>query len=152
MAANFFYSFIQAREELGRAIEGASAEELWTKPFGQASAGFHIRHMAGAAERLGTYLKDEPLSTEQLDALKREAEPGASAGELMAEWEVRVQRLERYVRAIDPEALRLERRVGRLGLPTTVIGLIVHIAEHSQRHLGQAITTLKMVRAMRNAG
>ncbi|MBM3793282.1 MAG: DinB family protein [Acidobacteria bacterium] len=108
--------------------------------------------MAGAAERLGTYLMDEPLSPAQLEALKREAEPGASAGQLLAEWEARVQRLERYVRAIDPEALRLERRVGRLGLPTTVIGLIVRISEHSQRHLGQAITTLKLVRAMRNGG
>lgn len=142
---------MQAREELGRALEGASAEELWTQPFGQASAGFHIRHMGGAAERLGTYLMDEPLSAAQLAALKREGDPGASAGQLMEEWEGRIQRLERYVRAIDPEALRLERRVGRLGLPTTVIGLIVHIAEHSQRHLGQAITTLKLVRAMRNA-
>jgi hypothetical protein len=38
--------------------------------------------------------------------------------------------------------------VGRARLPSTVFGLLFHVAEHTQRHAGQAITTAKIVRGL----
>lgn len=147
--ANLFYTFTQVREELTAQMDGITAEEMWLRPHGLPAAGFHIRHLGGAADRLGSYLRGDALTEAQLAALKAESAPGAATAELFAELEARLARLERYVRAIDPEALAQPRTVGRMQLPATAIGLIVHIAEHSQRHLGQAITTIKLVRAMR---
>jgi hypothetical protein len=147
--ANLFYTFAQAREELAVAIEGLTAEDLWLEPHGLPPAGFHIRHMGGAAERLGSYLQGVPLSPAQLSDMKREAEAGATGAELLGQLHERMDRLERQVRGIAPEALGEPREIGRARLPSTAIGLIVHIAEHSQRHLGQAITTVKLVRRLR---
>lgn len=147
LVANLFYTFTQTREELAAHLHGISTAQLWERPEGLASVGFHIRHLGGAADRLGTYLRGEALSPTQLAALAAETEPGASAAELLVELDARLSALENEVKRIAPETLREARPVGRKQLPATVIGLIVHIAEHSQRHLGQAITTLKLVRA-----
>jgi hypothetical protein len=57
------------------------------------------------------------------------------------------RRAEETIRSIDPATLAEPRAVGRKRLPTTVIGLITHIAEHTQRHLGQAISAAKLARA-----
>lgn len=153
LVANLIYTFTQAREELEAAVEGLSVEEIWLRPHGLASLGFHIRHLGGAAERLGCYLRGNLLTAEQLSDLKREAEPGMDGAGLMAEMSTRLERLEQDVRAMDPATLEGAREVGRGRLPSTAIGLIVHIAEHTQRHLGQAITTVKLLRSLRgNAG
>jgi uncharacterized damage-inducible protein DinB len=45
--------------------------------------------------------------------------------------------------------LEAERFVGRRRLPTTLGGLLVHVAEHTQRHVGQMVTTAKVVKAWR---
>jgi uncharacterized damage-inducible protein DinB len=123
-------------------------EQLWTRPFGLASAGFHIRHLGAAADRLSTYLRGEQLTDAQLARLKSEPEPGASRAELLEALNADLDVCETIARTLDPASLRDCRYVGRKKLPTTVHGLIVHIAEHSQRHLGQAITTIKLVRAV----
>jgi hypothetical protein len=44
------------------------------------------------------------------------------------------------------ESLGAAREVGRAKLPSTVLGLLFHAAEHTSRHVGQLITTLKIVR------
>ncbi|MEZ5401899.1 MAG: DinB family protein [Bryobacteraceae bacterium] len=150
LVAPLFYSFEQARLELREHSNGLSPEQLWSRPFGTTAAGFHIRHMGGAADRLSTYLRGEQLSTGQMDALRNEAEPGASRFELLGELDAHFGRCEAVVRTIKSENLRDAREVGRKQLPTTVIGLIVHIAEHTQRHLGQAITTMKLLRAIQS--
>lgn len=147
--SNLFYTFVQAREELDAALDGLTAEEIWSRPMGLAPVGFHVRHMGGATERLGAYLGGRQLTEQQLADMRAESTPGAGAAELMAELRGRQEALEVEVRGIDPARLDEVREVGRAKLPTTVIGLIVHIAEHSQRHLGQAITTAKLVRALR---
>ena len=90
------------------------------------------------------------LNEEQMKDMKAEAEPGASSADLLEHLPIRFENLERDVRAMDPAKLEEPREVGRGRLPATAIGLIVHIAEHTQRHLGQAITTAKLVRAMRD--
>jgi hypothetical protein len=148
LVAPLFYCFAQTRQELGLHTEGLTPDDLWSRPFGTAPAGFHIRHIGGAAERLSTYLCGDQLSEAQLIDLRSEAQPGATREQLLQELDKQLSRCEQLVRAIDPSRLREPREVGRKRLPTTVIGLIVHIAEHTQRHLGQAITTIKLVRSL----
>ena len=73
------HTLIQAREDIAAAAAGASDADLWARPGGAASAGFHLRQLAGSLERLLTYARGEKLSASQLAALTREGEPGASA-------------------------------------------------------------------------
>lgn len=148
LLAPLLHSFEQVRQELASHTADLSPEQIWSRPFGMAPAGFHIRHLGGAADRLCTYLRGEQLSDSQMARLRAESEPGAPLAQLLSELHEDLARVERTVRAIDPASLRDARGVGRKQLPTTVHGLIVHIAEHSQRHLGQAITTIKFVRAI----
>jgi uncharacterized damage-inducible protein DinB len=140
----------QVREDVRLAVEGLTPEQIWTRPAGAASTGFHVRHLAGALERLLTYARGEMLSRAQVDAVAREGEPGdplLDAPALVRLVDAAVERALAQVRAT-PEATLLEARgVGRKQLPSTVIGLLFHAAEHSTRHAGQAITTARIVRA-----
>jgi uncharacterized damage-inducible protein DinB len=148
LVAPLFYSFQMAREDLAKWTEGLTAEQLWASPHGFGSVGFHIRHIGGSTDRLLTYLKGEQLSEAQLAALKQEHEPGATAGDLLAALDAEFAKAEAFVRSLDIHRLTEPRAVGRKRLPTTVIGLIVHIAEHTQRHVGQAISAAKWARTL----
>lgn len=130
--------------------EGLSPEQLWMRPHGLTPLGFHIRHIGGAAERLGAYIKQQPLTPEQLAALAGEADGGADRAELLAALDRSLAELEAYVRTIDPATLAEPRFVGRKQLPTSVIGLLTHIAEHSLRHVGQAVTTARLLRSLQS--
>lgn len=148
LTAPVLYSFQQAREDLSRYTEGLTVEQLRATPFGMASAGFHILHIAGSTERLMTYVQDGQLSEAQLAALKQEqAPPALTREELLAKLDEAFAAAERVVCALDPATLAEPRAVGRKRLPTTVIGLLTHIAEHTQRHVGQAISAAKLVRS-----
>ena len=139
------HAIIQAREDIERAASGASVEQLWHRPGGAASAGFHLRHIAGSLDRLYTYARGESLSDAQRTALAREGAPGADARELVdAACEVMDRALDQ-LRQTPREILLEPRAVGRAGLPATVLGLLFHGAEHTARHVGQLITTLKVV-------
>jgi uncharacterized damage-inducible protein DinB len=142
------YAFQQAREDLARHTEGLTREQLWARPYGLGPAGFHIRHIGGSVERLATYLQGRQLMEEQLAAAQREMEPGADRDELLAGLDAALRDAESVVRSVDPAKLAEPREVGRKRLPTTVIGLLTHIAEHTQRHVGQAVTTARIVRGM----
>jgi uncharacterized damage-inducible protein DinB len=96
---------------------------------------------------LTTYLISGQLTEAQHESLRRESEPGADVSELLQKMNAQLERSEEQLRAIDPATVYDRRTVGRRALPTTVIGLIVHICEHTQRHLGQAITIAKMLRS-----
>lgn len=146
LAAPVLYSFQQAREDLAQWTEGLTTEQIWATPHGFGSLGFHLRHIAGATDRLMTYLKSEQLTPEQLDELKREKDPGAGRDELLAGMNSAFERAETVVRSLPPAALSEPREIGRKRLPTTVIGLLTHIAEHTQRHVGQAISAAKLAR------
>jgi uncharacterized damage-inducible protein DinB len=148
LIAPVLYSFQQAREDLREHTRGLTPADVWARPHGFGSLGFHVRHLGGSADRLCTYLEGRQLSESQLDYMKREAEPGASRDELIDEMEAHLSRVEMVVRGLDPATLREPRYVGRKRLPATVIGLLVHIAEHTQRHVGQAISAAKLARAM----
>jgi len=142
-----FFSFQQVREDVERHASGLSAEQVWRKPGDNlAPLGFHLRHIGGSVERLTTYLMEREITPEQIVALKAEATPGASLDELTADLHASLGACEAELRTIAPEQIHEPRFIGRKRLPTTVLGLLVHIAEHTQRHLGQAITTAKLVR------
>jgi hypothetical protein len=93
-----------------------------------------------------TYLDGRALSEGQMAELEREKEPGAGREELLAAMNAVFQRSEGLVRRLDPAILGEVREVGRKRLPTTVIGLLTHVAEHTQRHVGQAIAAAKLAR------
>jgi uncharacterized damage-inducible protein DinB len=145
LLAPVMYTFQQAREDLHRWTEGLSAGQLWATPHGLGSVGFHMRHIAGSTGRLMSYLQGKPLNAGQITALQTEHEPAdADRDELLALVDAAFKDAETVVRALDPATLRESRGVGRQQLPTTVIGLLVHIAEHTQRHVGQAISAAKL--------
>ena len=142
------HALVQAREDLERATTGVSHAQLWLQPNGAASLGFHIRHVAGSLDRLLTYARGAQLDDPQHAALKREGDPGTPPDEIETV-------LDQARRAIDAaiaqlaatrrEDLLQPRAVGRAALPSTVLGLLFHAAEHTTRHVGQAITTAKIV-------
>ena len=144
LIAPVLFTFQQVIEDLNRHTEGLTTEQVWARPHGLTSLGFHIRHLGGAVERLPVYLAGGDLQERQLADLAMEAEPGESIDELLSELQRRLHEAEEVIRLIEPEMLAEPRTVGRMRLPTTVIGLLVHMAEHSQRHLGQAISAGKL--------
>jgi hypothetical protein len=140
------HAFVQAREDIERAAADAGPSELWQRPGGAASAGYHLQHAAGSLDRLLTYARGEALNEAQRTALAREGSPGANAPELIAEACGAIDRALEQLRKTAPGTLNEIRAVGRAQLPATVLGLIFHAAEHTTRHVGQLITTLKIVR------
>jgi uncharacterized damage-inducible protein DinB len=146
LLAPILYSFRQAREDLTKHTVGLSAAQIWAKPGGAGSVGFHLRHIAGSTDRLTTYLRGERLTPEQMAGLEAEHEPGAGREELLTQIERVFEEAEKQVRSIDPATLAEPRYVGRQRLPTTVIGLLTHIAEHTARHVGQAISAARLAR------
>lgn len=138
------YAFQQAREDLARYTEGLAPEQIWNRPHGFGSVGFHLRHIAGSTIRLVTYLQGRGLTGEQLAAGRSEHEAaGQGREELLAGLDEAFRQAEAVVRSLSPAYLAEPRWVGRKRLPTTVAGLLTHIAEHTQRHVGQAISAAK---------
>lgn len=138
-----------AREDLRRWTEDLSDEELNASPDGIASVAFHLRHIARSIDRLLTYAEGAELSSAQIAAMKAELDPGAKHTELWAEFTAALERADERIRAFVPQQMEEARTVGRKQLPITVGGLLVHVADHTQRHVGQAITTAKIIRARR---
>ena len=140
------FSFQQAREDLAKHTDGLSDDRIWSG--GRASIGFHLRHIAGSTERLTQYLQGRQLTAAQLESLEAEdASRGPGRDALLAAIDRAFRESEAVVRGINPATLADVRTVGRLALPTTVIGLLTHIAEHTQRHVGQVITIARSQRA-----
>ena len=110
---------------------------------------FHVRHISRSIDRLLSYAEGKRLDDAQMVALKTELDAGATRDELFAELEAALARGAVRVRQFDDDALEEPRPVGVKLLPTTVAGLLVHVADHTQRHVGQAITTAKIVVARR---
>ena len=146
------HALLQAQEDVEHAAAGLSEGELWARPGGAASAGFHLRHLAGSLDRLLTYARGEELSPAQLAYLRAEGEPGdppATADALVEHVRETIHLALEQLRATPEDGLFAARKVGRAGLPSTVIGLLFHAGEHSTRHTGQLLTTAKIVRGLR---
>ena len=143
------HALVQVREDLARIADDVPPEHVWLRPGGAASIGFHVRHAGGALDRLFTYARGEMLSDAQRERLRMEGsagEPPAALPDLVAEVGRVIDRAMDQLRATWRDALLDERRVGRAQLPSTVLGLLFHAAEHSTRHVGQAITTARILR------
>ncbi len=139
-----------ADEDAQKWCAALSDEELNAQPYGLPSVAFHLRHIARSLHRLLTYAESAPLSDAQFAALRSEAEP-ATHKDVFAEWTASLEATSRRVRILARLDPAMPRTVGRKAYPTTVGGLLVHIADHTQRHIGQAVTTAKLIAAMRKA-
>jgi uncharacterized damage-inducible protein DinB len=140
------HALLQAAEEVEALVRERPDLPLWTRPAGVASAGFHLRHMAGVVDRLLTYARGDALDAEQRTALAAEAAPDESQtpAALAAALRARVDATVEALRSVDPAALAAPRSVGRAALPSTVGGLLFHAAEHTMRHLGQLLVTVRV--------
>jgi uncharacterized damage-inducible protein DinB len=143
------HSLLQCREEVHTALAGLTPAQLAARPASVASVAYHVVHAIGSLDRLLTYARGESLSREQLAYMSDESRAGESAQDsaaLVVGFDEAVDRALTQLRATDPSTALDAREVGRAKLPSTVIGLLFHAAEHTQRHVGQLVTTAKIVR------
>jgi hypothetical protein len=143
------HALLQVQEDLTALVPGVASEHVWLRPGGAASIGFHVRHAGGALDRLLTYARGELLSPTQKQFLQTEEVAGDPPETLEALTRQTIETIRRsleQVRQTPATSLLEPRRVGRAGLPTTVLGLLFHAAEHSTRHAGQAISTARILR------
>jgi len=140
-----------AEEDLTSWCGELSEQELLATPSGLPSIAFHLRHIARSLDRLQTYAEGHQLNERQLQALNSEAESQCSRAEIFSELSAALTDSSARILKLSekPDTLNQPRTVGRKNLPTTVAGLLVHIADHTQRHVGQAITTAKILVAQR---
>jgi uncharacterized damage-inducible protein DinB len=142
------HALLQAREEVVAEMADFPEELLWERPRGVASVGFHLQHLAGVLDRLFTYAQGRALDERQAQALAAEgvADTRLHSQELVAGFHIQVDRALEQLRATDERTLTEYRSVGRAKLPSTVLGLLVHAAEHTQRHVGQLLVTVRVQR------
>jgi uncharacterized damage-inducible protein DinB len=141
------HCLLQCREEIDAAASRLTAEQLWARPGGAASAGFHLRHIVGSLDRLLTYARGAQLDREQMLALRAESGAGTeseSAATLVRAAQAAIDAAVDTLRATLDTDLMQPRAVGRSALPSNVLGLLFHAAEHTHRHTGQLVTTAKI--------
>ncbi|SFQ36226.1 DinB family protein [Hymenobacter arizonensis] len=145
------HALLQAREELTAAMHDFPSELLNKRPSGVASVGFHLQHLSGVLDRLCTYARAGALSETQLAALGAENPPlqvnADTVTQLVQRFSLQVDAALAQLRATPENTLTEPRGVGRAQIPSTVIGLLVHAAEHTQRHMGQLLVTARVVAA-----
>jgi hypothetical protein len=140
------HALLQAREEIGALMRGFPEELLWEHPAGLASPAFHLQHLAGVVNRLFTYAKGHQLNKQQLEYLAAEGKSSDyTATSLINLFNKQVDDAIRQLSETDEAVLTDARGVGRAQLPSTVIGLYVHAAEHTMRHVGQLLVTVKVL-------
>lgn len=143
------HALLQIYEEIPPLLEALTPEQLWARPGGSGSIGFHAAHLAGSLDRLFTYSLGESLSPEQRTALAAERtvdQTRPPVSELGRRLRTGIEAAVAHLRTVRPDSLFEAREVGRARLPSTTFGLLVHAAEHSARHAGQITTLAKVVR------
>jgi uncharacterized damage-inducible protein DinB len=138
-----------ALDDLTQWTEGLTDAEVHAQPLGLPSLAFHLRHIAGSVDRILSYAEGNQLSHEQLAALKAEQSGEEPLAELMAEVEVSFTCAAERVRVLATANFDTPRGVGRKQLPTSIGGALIHVADHTQRHVGQVVTTAKVLKALR---
>lgn len=146
------HALLQAREDIHFYMQEFPEHLLWVKPSGRASVGFHLQHLTGVLDRMLTYSAGKELSQTQFSALKKEGDPGTGEGValLVSGFEQKVNEALEIMKATPVETLSDFRSVGRKKLPSSVIGLLFHAAEHAQRHVGQLLVTVSVLQEMEN--
>lgn len=140
------HALLQARDDVHRVVAPLSVEALWMPVGDAAPVGFHVKHIGGALDRLFTYARGEALNSRQADDLANEraaGDPPASAAALLEHFDAAMDRAFDQLQRTDIATLLEPRAVGRQALPSPVLGLLFHAAEHTTRHAGQIITTAK---------
>lgn len=143
------HALLMAKEDVTDAVADLTPEQVWARPGGAASVGFHLAHLSGSTDRLLTYARGAMLDTAQKAALIRESRLGderPSIESLIAEWHATVDRALAQLAETPQAALTEPRAVGKAQLPSTIGGLLFHAAEHASRHTGQVVTTARVVR------
>lgn len=143
------HALLQAREEVELQLDGFPDKMLWLRPAGLASPGFHLQHLSGVLDRVFTYARAKGLQPAQFDQLAEEGKDtgqGYTVKQLLERFSIQVDHAVTQLKNTDPETLTDYRGIGRAGLPSTVIGLLVHGAEHTMRHLGQLIVTAAVLK------
>ena len=143
------HALLQVQKELKELMVDFDESNLWIRPKGVASVGFHLQHLVGVLDRLFTYADGKALSEIQLDYLKKEGveNKNITSEVLTYNFDIQVERTLEVLKRIKPEVLTAARFVGRKQIASTVIGLIFHAAEHTTRHFGQLLVTVKTLQA-----
>jgi uncharacterized damage-inducible protein DinB len=148
------HALLQSREEVKESVNGFPDSLLWQKPGAAASVGFHLQHLTGVLDRLFTYARGEQLNQQQLEYLRAEGKENESiqVSNLLDNFNQQVEIALKQLENTSENSLLEFRGVGRKQIPSNVIGLLFHAAEHSQRHTGQLLVTVKVLNAreMRN--
>ena len=141
------HAILQARREIEEALAAFPSTALWEQPKGVASVGFHLRHISGVLDRLFTYARGEQLNEQQLKYLKSEAvnDDSITTQALLKKFSEQVDASLKQLKETDTATITETRGVGRKQIPSNVIGLLFHAAEHTMRHTGQLLVTVKMV-------
>jgi len=108
-----------------------------------------MNHITGVLDRLMTYAKSESLSEEQFQFLKQEGtfKLETEVHDLREQFSKKVAEALAYFKTLSDNNLTEKRTVGRKKLPTTLLGLLFHAAEHSQRHIGQLLVTISVLKS-----
>jgi uncharacterized damage-inducible protein DinB len=141
------HALIQANDEIQTMMNDFPQDKLWEKPAGVASVAFHLQHIAGVLDRLFAYSKGLPISNGQLKYLSEEGleNPSLKKETLLANLSAKISESVEHLKSIDAGTLLEERTVGRKKLPSTVLGLLFHSAEHTMRHTGQLVVTARLL-------
>jgi uncharacterized damage-inducible protein DinB len=139
---------LQVQESIRELVDGLTADQWNARPSGVASPTFHVRHVTGVIDRLFTYARGDALSEAQFVALRAESTPltWVEIPALLQRLDAQIESAMAELRTVDPATLGAWRGVGRAQLPSTVIGCLVHAAEHSMRHVGQLSVTVRVIR------
>jgi uncharacterized damage-inducible protein DinB len=142
------HALLQAKDEVNELMKDFPDDLLWQQPAGVASPAFHLQHLQGVLDRLFTYAKGQMLSPEQLQALKEEGakRDDLNVAVLLQKFNEQVHKALEQLKTTDEKTLNDFRSVGRAQLPSTVLGLLIHAAEHTMRHVGQLLVTVRVLK------
>ncbi|SHJ92586.1 DinB superfamily protein [Maribacter aquivivus] len=143
------HALLQSEHELKKYTSDFPKELLWAKTTGRASVGFHMNHITGVLDRMLTYAKGESLTDVQFQFLKKEGAFNLTTEvvDLQEQFSTKVEEALAYFKTIPEQTLTEKRTVGGKKLPSTVVGLLFHAAEHSQRHIGQLLVTASVLQS-----
>ncbi len=146
------HAFDLAQEDVHKWTYELTEADLDASPAGLTPIAYHLRHIPGSLDRLLTYAEGTQLSAGQIAAMKAESSPGPSRDELFAIFDDGIASAARRVRTFDGANLEEARAIGRKQLPASLGGILVHLADHTQRHTGQVVTTAKLLKAIGQSG
>lgn len=142
------HAIVQSGEEVEKLMFGFPPEKLWMRPAGVASVGFHLQHLVGVLDRLFTYARGQSLTDDQLENLRKEGSPSSperTVSEMVQRFKDQIKKSLDQLENTDEASLLNPVEVGRKKIPSTMFGLLFHAAEHTQRHTGQLLVTVRVL-------